>query len=392
MKREDINNKVLASTKDFMLLECATGVGKSKLSLDKLMQWYNPNSEILIVIPRNVLIKNWLDEIHKWGYDDIINNITFSTYVSVPKQDASWDIVIFDECHHLSERCQETITNWLVKHAVFLSATIKRDLKYWIMGTFTNLEIIHVKTQDAITSDVLPEPIVYLLPLTLECRFPTCTIVKNPKGKTPVIETSWMGRWAAWKQKVYKVHTYCTQEQYYEDMSNMIDWYKRRAMSGNVIFKNQWLHRCGERLKWLSDQKVNITRQILEHLGDNRVLTFCASIEQSESFGRCVNSKVGTDNLTAFNLGSINHIAAVGMLDEGCNLTNCQVGIFNMLNSSDRLSTQRIGRILRHKKPVIIVPYFRGTRDEEIVKKMLEGYSQDLIKEVHSIKEIKVSN
>lgn len=173
-------------------------------------------------------------------------------------------------------------------------------------------------------------------------------------------------------------------------MSSSIDWYKRRAMSGNRIFKNQWLHKCGDRLKWLSDQKVQVTKNILSHLADNRVLTFCTSIGQSEDIGNSINSRVGTANLDSFNEGKINHITAVGMLDEGCNIVNCQVGVFNMLNSSERLATQRIGRILRHKNPVIIIPYFKNTRDAEIVDKMLAGYNTELISVVHNIKDITI--
>lgn len=55
------------------------------------------------------------------------------------------------------------------------------------------------------------------------------------------------------------------------------------------------------------------------------------------------------------------------------NLTNCQIGVFASLNSSEIMQVQKIGRLLRHKNPCLIVPYFRNTRDEEIVTKMFEG-------------------
>ena len=67
------------------------------------------------------------------------------------------------------------------------------------------------------------------------------------------------------------------------------------------------------------------------------------------------------------------------MLDEGINLNDCQVGIFAYINSSERMQIQKIGRILRHKNPVIILPYFVNTREEEIVEKMLQQYDKSLI-------------
>lgn len=50
-----------------------------------------------------------------------------------------------------------------------------------------------------------------------------------------------------------------------------------------------------------------------------------------------------------------------------------------MINSSDRLNVQRVGRILRHKSPVLVFPYFKQTREEEIMKDILEGYNPELI-------------
>lgn len=61
------------------------------------------------------------------------------------------------------------------------------------------------------------------------------------------------------------------------------------------------------------------------------------------------------------------------------NLVNCQVGIYANLNSSETIINQRAGRLLRHPNPIIIVPYYVGTREEEIVTKMLENYNPKLV-------------
>ena len=72
------------------------------------------------------------------------------------------------------------------------------------------------------------------------------------------------------------------------------------------------------------------------------------------------------------------------------NLVNCQVGIYANLNSSDTIVKQRMGRLLRHKNPVLIVPYFVGTRDEELANKMLENYNPKLVTVINDYKEIKI--
>ena len=70
------------------------------------------------------------------------------------------------------------------------------------------------------------------------------------------------------------------------------------------------------------------------------------------------------------------------------NLTNCRVGVYATLNSSDRMIVQKMGRLLRHPNPIIIIPYFKFTRDEEIVQKMCENYNKDLITTIKDLSEL----
>lgn len=72
------------------------------------------------------------------------------------------------------------------------------------------------------------------------------------------------------------------------------------------------------------------------------------------------------------------------------NLVNCQVGIYANLNSSETIIKQRMGRLLRHPHPVIIVPYYDQSREAEIVGDMLEDYNQELVKIINNITEINI--
>jgi hypothetical protein len=60
-----------------------------------------------------------------------------------------------------------------------------------------------------------------------------------------------------------------------------------------------------------------------------------------------------------------------------------------MLNSSERMIIQKLGRLLRHKEPVVIIPYYVGTRDEELVKKMTENYKTTIINDLNEFKQWK---
>ena len=89
-----------------------------------------------------------------------------------------------------------------------------------------------------------------------------------------------------------------------------------------------------------------------------------------------------------FNAKKIDHITAVNILNENANLVDCKYALFCNLSSSEIVSCQRIGRSLRHKSPVIIIPYYQGTREQEVMEKMVEGFNKDHIKTIHSIQEI----
>ena len=70
------------------------------------------------------------------------------------------------------------------------------------------------------------------------------------------------------------------------------------------------------------------------------------------------------------------------------NLTACQVGLYASLNSSETMVKQKLGRVLRHQEPIIIIPYYKNTREEELVNKMKEDYNPDNIRIIENLNEL----
>ena len=391
MTREDILKEVLSLEGNNWLLELPTGFGKTKLAIEKVKQL--KVKKLLLVVSRVVHKQNWEDEFNKWWKDRNID-IIMTTYVSLPKYVGNYDACILDEAHHLSERCREALCSFNIKHSILLSATIGSKLKDELKEIFDDLTIYKKSLRDAIEDNILPDPKVFLLPLNLRVDLPTEVIWKNPKAKGKLIETSWAMRWSYIRQKTNPVKIYCTQRQYITDLNNQIDYWKNRYFrTKNEIAKNKWLRLCGDRLKWLSDKKTPYVQQILLHLGEQRTLIFCNNIEQTEMLGEyCINSKNkdSVNNLKLFNEHKIDHITACNILNEGVNLVDCQIGIYANLNSSDIIIKQRCGRLLRHKNPILVVPYFKGTREEELVNNMLENYNPKLVSVIDDYKKIKI--
>lgn len=392
--RESVLTDILELKKPNCLLELPTGFGKTKMSIEKVKSLYTEDMKtLLIVVPRNIHKKNWADEIEKW-WKDCPLEVSYTTYMSFPKHAGKWDFIIFDECHHLSERCMEAIDNFAFKNAVLLSATVGNELKNAFRYKFKSIDFYSVSLRNAIDEGVLPDPKVFLIPLELDNKIPSESIWKNKKAKGRLIECSYAERWKYIRQKTYPVRVYCTQQQYVDDLNSQIDWWKRNYMrTRNQAVKNKWLMLCTERLKYLSNLKNPIVKDILSGFRNKRTLTFCCSIEQTEALGKyCINSKnkEAIKHYEDFNAGKIKHITACNMVNEGLNLVNCQVGIYANLNSSETIVKQRAGRLLRHKNPVIIIPYFRNTREQELVDKMLENYNKELITVVKDVNEIEL--
>lgn len=379
MTREEVNNLALSKIDKakYLILELITGMGKTKVAIDLINHicdrvFRNDESPtiILILVAKTVHKQTWKDEIEKWGGIKS-DYITIECYESLKKYEGAYfDVVVADEMQHLSEARLEVLDTLHVNEAfIGLSATIKRDMRDMFIR-FHDACVIKCGLREAVDDEVLPEPTVYLLPLTLDTTNYT------------------------YKVKKFGRDIITTQKGCYDSISSLIEWYKNKYFnSRNERMKNLWLSTAGKRLKWLAEQKEPIVLSLLDKFRNYKTLTFCSSIEQSERLGKyniTSKNKDSVKNLELFNANRIKHITACNILNEGVNLTNCRIGIFCNLNSSEIVVKQRVGRILRHKSPVIILPYFKDTREEELVEKMIEEYAKDSIIVVNGINDIRL--
>lgn len=379
MTRKEVQELALSKIDraKYLILELITGMGKTKVAIDlinHICDRVSRNDEspatILILVAKTVHKQTWKDEIEKWGGIKS-DYITIECYESLKNYENSYfDVVVTDEMQHLSEaRIDVLETIHINESFIGLSATIKRDMRDYFIYNH-KAEVIKCGLKEAVEDEVLPEPTVYLLPLTLDTTNYT------------------------YKVKKFGRDIITTQKGCYDSISSLIEWYKNKYFnSRNERIKNLWLSTAGKRLKWCAEQKEALVLSLLDKFRNYKTLTFCSSIEQSERLGKyniTSKNKASVKNLEMFNLNKIKHITACNILNEGVNLTNCRIGIFCNLNSSEIVVKQRVGRILRHKSPIIIIPYFKDTREEELVQKMIEEYSEDSIISVDSINDIKL--
>lgn len=394
MDREKILAEVMAMTTRNKILEMSTGTGKTLCAaklIEKALQ-SNPNKKALIVVPKLAIIKTWENELHKWHLEYMIENIEFSTYISLPKYyDRNWSIVCFDEAHHLTERCFRSIDSsfnrYMVSH-LFLSATLSSFFKAILYQKFPDTSTYNLPLKTAIENNILPDPVILLYPMILDNSNQKFVYIKNQSGKKTVV--TYQGRWPIIKRMKtdnLSPHILCTELQYYNLIDDDIKFLSSKPNTRKFAKQKRIA-----RLKILANFKTDKVRNILTVLKDYRTITFCESIEQCEKLGKnCVHSKNNErmEILDQFNEKKIKHITSCDILSEGVNVTECRVGIFARINASEIQIKQRLGRLLRHPKPVIIIPYYKNTREEELVNEnILPDFNPEKIFTITGINEI----
>ena len=360
-------------------LELATGYGKTKIAINTaqfMASQYKIACNILILVDRTLHKQNWGEEVTKWGGFAPNVKITYACYASLKKYvGSSYDIIICDEAHHLYTESRISYFESInAKKTIYLSATLQKDFKYYLMRKGT--KFFSIGLVDAIQDGVLPSPKIIKIPLHLTTKEEMWIVINgNSKKDKKYCSYSQMWEYRS-KFRKHPIFVKCNAAQKYAYMCKMMEYYKRK----NMHFQ---LKRLGmQRLKWLSEQREIHTASLLYTHRNERTITFCSSIAQADRLGaHSIHSKnkASMELYNAFNAGSINHITACSMLNEGMNLKECKVAIFANYNASEVRSIQRIGRALRHKEPVILMPYFVGTREEQIVNTILKDYNQSLI-------------
>lgn len=399
MTREEIskNSIELSKHNKILALEFATGVGKSKVALEIISHFFKDNIEILLVVAELAHFDNWKNEITKWGYDKLLNNIVIVTYASLKKHVYSkYDIIILDEAHHIgSELRLDIIDKIKFDKMLLLSATMNTSLKITLSLLFgTNIETYKITLQDAIDWNLLAQPKIFLIPLYLDNKHENEIVVEEwGQSKLRVTHNcKFSMRWEYLKQKKIKypnvtLNIKCTQYQKYLYITGKYDYYKKTFMrTRNEGFKNKWLQLGLQRKKFLGELKTQIVKKFLSTLKEHRYVCFCSSIDQANELNNDTSIHSKKDNslqiIDDFNDKKINNLYAVNMLQEGQNLTDIEAGIIIQLDGQERSFIQKFGRSLRAEDPNQYIFYYKNTRDEEYLVNALEGINKDYITEI----------
>lgn len=374
-----------------MLLSWATGVGKSNaaISIQKRMA----STKTLICVAEIPHIDNWKAEYIKHGYAELLNSTTIICYDSLHKYTSTeYDLLINDECHHISDLRASYLDTITVKKIVNLSATVSYGEKLTLANLWGTLYEHTVSLDEAISVGIIPPPTIYISELELDNAERTC-IIQFPRSKSPTheVECIYPERRQFIFGELHKgalIKIKATPKEQYTFYTDQMDFYKNRYMNGGAEYDRiTWLRYGSERKRAIANLKTKAIIELVKKVHGRKYICFCGSIDQAELVGegKVIHSKLTkrqqTKILTDYQNGTINALFAVDMLKEGVNLADIEIGIIAQLDGQERSFIQKMGRALRNPvNPEIYILYFKETQDEEYLKKAISKVDLTYVK------------
>lgn len=330
------------------------GGGKTLIGLKHMDQNLSPSARFLVVGPKLEIYNTWKDEAKKHNLEHLIPHFTFSTYISLPKQDPSvYDIIYLDECHSLKYSHQGWL-NLFPGKILGLTGTPPK-FHYTEKGKMVDAfcPIVYSYTTDeAIEDEILNDYEIIVHSISL-----------SPVRNIPISKG---GR-----------NWFTSEKDSYEFWTNRI----QEAVGGKALQIARIM-----RMRVLQDfpSKEKYAKALLQGIY-NKVLIFANTHEQADKLCKHSfhsNNPNSEENLEKFKRGEITQLSAVHQLSEGVNIPDLREAVILHAYANERKSNQRIGRALRlppDQKAVIHILSYKGTVDEEWVKRALEGLDKNKI-------------
>ncbi len=353
--KDDVQEKALTALSKVRggTAAMSVGTGKTLVGLRHMDLHYTDTSFFLVVAPKKSIFQSWIDDAKKFDLEYLLDRITFTTYLSLPKQALHYEVVYLDEAHSLLE-----------SHAAWLNAY--KGIKIGLTGTppkflhslrgrlfSAHIPVVYEYiTDDAVEDGILNDYQIIVHELELN----KAKILKA--GKAP---KTWM-----------------TSEQ------ASYDYWTTRVMNANSPKERQIMSIMRMKQIMGYPTKEKYAKKLLEDMHDKTIL-FANTQEQADSFGIASyhsNNPDSEENLQKFKKNEIMDLACVLQLNEGVNIPNLRSGIIMHAYGNERKASQRIGRLLRlnpNDKCTVHILCYVGTVDEAWVKTALSDYDQTKI-------------
>ena len=324
------------------------GSGKTLIGI-YVLRYVDGNA--LIVVPTIELLKQWLKELRKYysnvgcfyGENKDVGRITVITYASLLRHQGLlhyFDIVVFDEVHHLpSPKYSKILEKLDGKLVLGLTSTPEREDNRHL-SLISKIPVVYRRTF-ADLKDWLS--VIEVIPVKVKLREDESNTLRKIERKIGYVSSLLYG--------------YDEEEEDYREIL--------RVLMNLSTIKRLFLSEV--------ESKIVKAVEIAKEHSKERVIVFTESIKSSEEIAK----RLREENVNAQTYHSLHRIplrswgrdfnvlVCVRALDEGLDMPSVKVGIMVASSKSLRQLRQRLGRLLRPyqgRKAVLYVLY--ATLDE----------------------------
>lgn len=354
MTKDQVQLEALEATKNKQkcTIVLGTGVGKTLVGLTHIDNNTNALMRVLIVAPKKSIFQSWKDDAVKFGKEELLGRMVFTTYLSLNKQNPNdYDAVYLDECHSLLDSHRGFLQ--LYKGRILGLTGTPPKVNYSEKGKLINefCPVVYTfKADDAVENGILNDYQIVVHQINLS------------------------------KEKDYLVKMSNKQFMTDED-SNYVYWSRRIDVgSGNMHMLR--VMRMKAMMEYPSKERY--AKKLMDSI-DNKCILFANTQAQADKlcpYSYHSNNKDSEENLQMFKDGEITKLSTVLQLNEGVNIPNLKQGIIMHAYGNERKASQRIGRLLRlnpDDKAIVHILCYVGTVDEKWVTEALEGFDQTKI-------------
>lgn len=359
--RQELYNEVeqaYLSNNYTVLVEAATGSGKSKIALDLVGDPLNEKWTILV--PRLPLFKTWEEEMLKWKRVKLLENVEFLCYASTHKLLPGNNNIILDEAHRLTDRSLPFIKAFKGNgKLIALSATVPFEKKLLLQDIgIHKSNTVKYTLDDAVANDLVTDYNIKVV------QFPLDSVTKNIQaGKKGAyfFTTEYDG---------YRFKEQRVRQMTYTQKEDSIKW--------AVLDRMRFIYNL--------PTKLALTGLLLNLLpADKKVIIFCGSIAHANAVCKHkYHSKTDDKDYKDFCNGKITRLAVVQSVAEGVNIPELDYAILMQVQSGQLHAIQKIGRLLRKtsdptKQGKVILLEALNTQDSKWVASAVSAFDRNKV-------------
>lgn len=337
------------------VLVCPTGFGKTFTALKciKTVITKRPGSRVLIIVPTDVLQRQWEQELVKW---DLIFNCEVSIINTTIKHSWTCDMLVLDEIHkYAASSFKQVFEKVKYKMVLGLTATFERlDGKEELIKKYCPV-IDKISLQEALFNNWVSKYKEYLVLIDVD----DIEVYKN-------LNKEFTSHFEFFNFDFDLAMKFIGKDGYKYRLA-----YRDRLVPNDAsietkseMFKAITIHAMGfmramqQRKAFINNhpKKIEIARQIIQARPNSKIITFSNNIKMAESIGGGevfsgkTSKKKGRTTMETFNLKPIGVLHTVKKVIEGLDVKGLSVAINLGLDSSEIKAIQKLGRIIRFEE------------------------------------------